>query len=78
MMPQFCNPSFAAVAVSAILLRGFTLAQTYRTWHETLYFDLVAVSNSLQRLKGRATDHRESCTLHIWSSLVTEGLIQAT
>lgn len=68
------------VAAFIILLPGLcvTVAQTYSTWHDTLCFDLVAVGNLLQRLKGRAPDHHESCTPHIWSSLVTEGLIQAT
>lgn len=50
--------------------------QTHGTWYEAVCFDLVAVGNLVQRLKGRAADH-ESCTAHIWSCLVNEGLIQA-
>ncbi|KAL3969466.1 antigen [Sarotherodon galilaeus] len=43
-----------------------------------LCFDLVALVNLLQRLKGRAHTIHESCSLHIWRALVTEGLIQTT
>lgn len=70
--------SYLTVVVFTILLHCFDVivAQTYTTWHESLYFDLVAAGNLQQRLKGRAPDHHESCTPHIWSSLVTESLIQ--